>query len=155
MYKYDSLPKEITEQIENDRKNGKINEFAFKDNLAKRRNENTHQPCHQNSFTLWDISPFHKSRRFSRSLQKERLALFKQQQKNSIFKKKDKVLLQEITTLLAYSGCEIMFLAMRLGCSISVSINFLSPGQYFIVTASTLHWHRHNLLCVYMFHSLC
>lgn len=70
----------------------------------------------------------HKSRRFSRSLQKERLALFKEKKKNSMFKKKDKALLQEITTLLAYSGCEIMLLAMRLGCSISVSINFLSPG---------------------------
>ena len=35
--------------------------------------------------------------------------------KKSMFKKKDKVLLQEITTPLAYSGCEIMLLAMRLG----------------------------------------
>lgn len=55
------------------------------------------------------------------------MALFKEK-KNSMFKKKDKVLLQEITTPLAYSGCEIMLLAMRLGCSITVSINFLSPG---------------------------
>ena len=42
MYKYDSLPKEIIERIENDRKSGKVNEFAFNDNLAKRRKENTH-----------------------------------------------------------------------------------------------------------------
>lgn len=66
-------------------------------------------------------------------------------------KEEDEVLLQKVTTLPAYSGCEIMPLAMRLGCSITVSINSLSPGQYFIVTASTPHWHRHNLLFVYMF----
>lgn len=77
--------------------------------------------------------------------------------KNQMSKKKekDKVSFQEVTTLPAYSGHEIMLLAMTLGCSITVSVHFLPPGQYFIVTASTPHWLRHNLLFVYMFHLLC
>ena len=41
MYKYDSLPKEIVERIEFDRKSGKVNEYAFKDNLAIRRKDGT------------------------------------------------------------------------------------------------------------------
>ena len=41
MYKYDSLPKEIIEQIESDRKLNKVNEFAFKDSDALRRNTGT------------------------------------------------------------------------------------------------------------------
>ncbi len=41
MYKYDSLPKEIIERIEFDRKSGKVNEYAFKDNLAIRRKDGT------------------------------------------------------------------------------------------------------------------
>ena len=41
MYKYDSLPKEIIEQIENDRKLNKANEFAFDDGKATRRKQGT------------------------------------------------------------------------------------------------------------------
>ena len=41
MYKYDSLPNEIVSQIEQDRKSGKENPFAFKDINAIRRNAGT------------------------------------------------------------------------------------------------------------------
>lgn len=41
MYKYDSLPKEIVSQIEYDRKSGKENPFAFKDEKATRRKAGT------------------------------------------------------------------------------------------------------------------
>lgn len=69
-------------------------------------------------------------------------------------KEKDKVALPEITALPASWGREIMPLATTLRCSGTDSGSFLSPGPYFTVTASTPHWHRHNLLLVSMFHIL-
>ena len=42
MKKYDTLPKEIAEQIELDRKMGKINPYAMRDDCAIRRNSERH-----------------------------------------------------------------------------------------------------------------
>ncbi len=42
MLKYDTLPKEIAEQIENDRQQNRINSFATKDESALRRNSESH-----------------------------------------------------------------------------------------------------------------
>lgn len=44
-------------------------------------------------------------------------------------KEKDKVSFQEVTTLPAYLGHEIMLLAMTLGCSITVPVHFLPQGS--------------------------